>query len=181
MKYAILHPAALLLPLALLTGCARTPDMTPVWQETLPGSGAKATLSNCTLQDEREVDYIYSREDQDWKTRPALFTTASPVLTLTGVTADQVELRFSEKIADLYLGYDRVMPQPKLDYIFTETQWAGQQVHLRIPPRVQRAPWRRWQSGRRTGRLQTYSSPVNNPFINDITIPATSDQIRTSQ
>lgn len=37
MKYAILHPAALLLPLALLTGCARTPDMTPVWQETLPG------------------------------------------------------------------------------------------------------------------------------------------------
>ena len=24
MKYAILHPAALLLPLALLTGCART-------------------------------------------------------------------------------------------------------------------------------------------------------------
>ena len=117
MKYAILHPAALLLPLALLTGCARTPDMTPVWQETLPGSGAKATLSNCTLQDEREVDYIYSREDQDWKTRPALFTTASPVLTLTGVTADQVELRFSEEIADLYLGYDRVMPQPKLDYI----------------------------------------------------------------
>ena len=63
MKYAILHPAALLLPLALLTGCARTPDMTPVWQETLPGSGAEATLSNCTLQDEREVDYIYSRED----------------------------------------------------------------------------------------------------------------------
>lgn len=104
MKYAILHPAALLLPLALLTGCARTPDMTPVWQETLPGSGAKATLSNCTLQGEREVDYIYSREDQDWKTRPALFTTASPVLTLTGVTADQVELRFSEEIADLYLG-----------------------------------------------------------------------------
>lgn len=43
------------------------------------------------------------------------------MLTLTGVTADQVELRFSEKIADLYLGYDRVMPQPKLDYIFTET------------------------------------------------------------
>ena len=111
-----------ILPLALLTGCARTPDMTPVWQETLPGSGAKATLSNCTLQDEREVDYIYSREDQDWKTRPALFTTASPVLTLTGVTADQVELRFSEEIADLYLGYDRVMPQPKLDYIFTETE-----------------------------------------------------------
>ena len=62
MKYAILHPAALLLPLALLTGCARTPDMTPVWQETLPGSGAKATLSNCTLQDEREVDYrLYFR------------------------------------------------------------------------------------------------------------------------
>ena len=116
MKYAILHPAALLLSLALLTGCARTPDMTPVWQETLPGSGAKATLSNCTLQDEREVDYIYSREDQDWKTRPALFTTTSPVLTLTG--------------ADLYLGYDRVMPQPKLDYIFTETADGALQYQL---------------------------------------------------
>ena len=49
MKHTILHPAALLLPLALLTGCARTPDMTPVWQKTLPGSGAEATLSNCCL------------------------------------------------------------------------------------------------------------------------------------
>ena len=80
MKYAILHPAALLLPLALLTGCARTPDMTPVWQKTLPGSGAEATLSNCTLQDEREVDYIYSRAPaqaglhfyRDRRRRPAI-------------------------------------------------------------------------------------------------------------
>ncbi|MCI6385669.1 MAG: hypothetical protein SPH66_06205 [Gemmiger sp.] len=130
MKHTILHPAALLLPLALLAGCARTPDMTPVWQKTLPGSGAKATLSNCTLRDETEVDYIYSREDQNWKKYPALFTTPSPVLTLTGVTADQVELRFSEQIADLYLGYDRVMPQPKLDYIFTETADGALQYQL---------------------------------------------------
>ena len=130
MKHAMLHPAALLLPLALLTGCARTPDMTPVWQETLPGSGAEATLSNCTLLDETEVNYIYRREDQEWKKRPALFTTVSPVLTLTGVTADQVELRFSEQIADLYLGYDRVMPQPKLDYIFTESADGALQYQL---------------------------------------------------
>ena len=123
MKHTILHPAALLLPLALLAGCARTPDMTPVWQKTLPGSGAKATLSNCTLRDETEVDYIYSREDQNWKKYPALFTTPSPVLTLTGVTADQVELRFSEQI-------DRVMPQPKLDYIFTETADGALQYQL---------------------------------------------------
>ena len=46
----------------------------------LPGSGAEATLSNCTLRDETEVDYIYSREDQNWKKYPALFTTPSPVL-----------------------------------------------------------------------------------------------------
>lgn len=130
MKHVTLHPAALLLPLALLTGCARTPDMTPVWQEKLPGSGAQATLANCTLQDEEEVDYIYDRDDQEWKKRPALFTTASPVLTLTGVTADQVELRFAEQIADLYLGYDRVMPQPKLDYIFTETEDGALQYQL---------------------------------------------------
>ena len=130
MKHAILHPAALLLPLALLTGCARTPDMTPVWQKTLPGSGAEASLSNCTLRDETEVNYIYSREDQNWKKYPALFTTPSPVLTLTGVTADQVELRFSEQIADLYLGYDSVMPQPKLDYIFTETADGALQYQL---------------------------------------------------
>ena len=50
--------------------------------------------------------------------------------TLTGVTADQVELRFSEEIADLYLGYDRVMPQPKLDYIFTETADGALQYQL---------------------------------------------------
>ena len=49
---------------------------------------------------------------------------------LTGVTADQVELRFSEEIADLYLGYDRVMPQPKLDYIFTETADGALQYQL---------------------------------------------------
>ena len=130
MKHAMLHQAVLLLPLALLTGCARTPDMTPVWQETLPGSGAEASLSNCTLLDETEVNYIYRREDQEWKKRPALFTTTSPVLTLTGVTADQVELRFSEQIADLYLGYDRVMPQPKLDYIFTESADGALQYQL---------------------------------------------------
>ena len=71
-----------------------------------------------------------SREDQDWKTRPALFTTASPGADADGVTADQVELRFSEEIADLYLGYDRVMPQPKLDYIFTETADGALQYQL---------------------------------------------------
>ena len=39
-------------------------------------------------------------------------TTSSAVLAaLTGAAVEQV----------LYLGYDRVMPQPKLDYIFTET------------------------------------------------------------
>lgn len=130
MKQIALRPAALLLSLALLAGCARTPDLTPVWQKTLPGSGAGATLANCTLLDETEVDYIYERSDQDWKKRPALVTTPNPVLTLTGVTEDQVELRFSEQIADLYLGYDRVTPQPKLDYIFTETEEGALQYQL---------------------------------------------------
>lgn len=130
MKHSTLHPAAWLLPVVLLAGCARTPDMTPVWQKTLPGSGVQAVLSNCTLREETEVDYIHSRENNEWEKRPALFTTTSPVLTLTGVTADQVELRFSEQITDLYLGYDRVMPQPKLDYIFTENEDGSLQYQL---------------------------------------------------
>ena len=37
---------------------------------------------------------------------------------------------YSEEIADLYLGYDRVMPQPKLDYIFTETADGALQYQL---------------------------------------------------
>lgn len=125
-----LHLAALLLPLCLLAGCARTPDLTPVWQDTLPGSGAGITLANCTLIENTEVDYIFSRDDQDWKTRLLLITTPSPVLTLTGVTADQVELRFAEQIDKLYLGYDKVLPQEKLDYIFTETADGALQYQL---------------------------------------------------
>lgn len=125
--------AALLLalcPSVLLAGCAKTPDLTPVWQQTLPGTGAQLTLANAALNQTQEVDYINDRSDQDWKKRPALFTTPSPVITLTGVDADQVELRFSEQIADLYLGYDKVMPQPKLDYIFTETADGALQYQL---------------------------------------------------
>ena len=124
------HLAALLLPLCLLAGCARTPDLTPVWQDTLPGSGAGITLANCTLIDNADANYVFSREDKTWQTRPALYTTPSPVLTLTGVTADQVELRFAEQIADLYLWYDKVLPQEKLDYIFTETADGALQYQL---------------------------------------------------
>ena len=45
----------------------------------------------------------------------------APVVTFYGVTADEVKLIYLENIGDyLYVDYDRVAPQEKLDYVRTD-------------------------------------------------------------
>lgn len=117
----------------LLTGCTtRAVDATPVWQQTLPETGAEMTVSNCTLLSDESVYYAMSRDDTSdlWDEKPALQVEGIPVVTLQGVTSDQVELRFAENVDYLYLYYDKVMPQEGLDYIFTEQADGSLQYRL---------------------------------------------------
>ena len=118
--------------LLLLTGCASQKiDTTPVWQETLPNTGVEMQLSNCILLNTYHVDYAESRENSDQVVnRDALNTQGVPVITLYGVPEGQVELRFVENISYLYLYYDKMMPQPDLDYVLTELEDGGLQYRL---------------------------------------------------
>ena len=123
-----------IVPLCLLVlgGCASAPvDTTPVWSEQLPETGVQMELSNCELLGEEPVYYTLDRDSTEkWREKPALQTKGVPVVTLWGVTEDEVELRYVENIDTLYLYYDRVMPQHDLDYIKTETADGGLQYRL---------------------------------------------------
>ena len=128
-----MRPTCFCLPLGLLllAGCAQAVDTTPVWQQTLPATGAEMELSNCTLLSEEPVPYAMGREHgNDWQDRPALEVEGVPVVTLRGVEAEDVELRFAENIAGLYLYYDKMMPQVDLDYIVTELPDGSLQYRL---------------------------------------------------
>lgn len=119
------------LGMVLLAGCAsRTVDTTPVWQQQLPQTGVQMELSNCTLVDDEPVYYAMDRDDEKWLERPALKAEGTPVVTLRGVDAEQVELRFSENVDFLYLYYDKVMPQQDLDYILTVQEDGSLQYRL---------------------------------------------------
>lgn len=111
--------AALALALAL-TGCAPQADTTVVWQGSLPNSGVQAELANCTLLSEEPVAYTKDKHDPDWGEMPALTAEGAPVLTLHGVTPDQVTLAFIQAVDYLYLPYTKVYPQVKLDYVLTD-------------------------------------------------------------
>lgn len=122
----------ILLVFLLMTGCASQKiDTTPVWQETLPNTGVEMQLSNCILLNTYRQDYAESRENADQVIRrEALDTQGVPVITLYGVTEDQVELRFVENISYLYLYYDKMMPQQDLDYVLTKLDDGGLQYKL---------------------------------------------------
>ena len=128
-----MRPTCFCLPLGLLllAGCVQPVDTTPVWQQTLPATGVEMELSNCTLLSEEPVPYVRSRDaDETWQERPALEVEGVPVVTLHGVQAEDVELRFAENIAELYLYYDKMMPQVDLDYILTELPDGSLQYRL---------------------------------------------------
>lgn len=123
----------LLAPLCLLAmgGCTPAVSTEPVWQETLPETGAEMVVSNCTVSGNELVYYTMDRDQTEgWDQKPALQTEGIPVVTLYGVQADQVELRFVENIDWLYVYYDKVMPQPGLDYIQTDQDDGGIQYRL---------------------------------------------------
>ena len=126
--------AWLFLPLCVLVlgGCTATSvDTTPVWQEELPETGARMELSNCTLLETDPVYYAMERAGADqWTEKPALQTEGVPVVTLRGISAEEVELRFVENIDTLFVYYDKVLPQPDLDYIVTENTDGSLQYQL---------------------------------------------------
>lgn len=128
------HAAFLaVLPLAWLLGACGAPaaETEPVWQQQLPNTGVYMELSHCTLLSEEPVSYALSREDAlNLSEHPALQVEGTPVITLRGVEKDQVELRFSENIADLYLYYDKVMPQRDLDFVLTQGEDGALQYRL---------------------------------------------------
>lgn len=125
--------AACLLPLCLLVlgGCAQTVDTQSVWETQLPETGVELTVSNCTVLSDEPVYYATDRVDTEyWTEKAAVQTEGVPVITLQGIQPEQLELRFVENIDWLYLYYDKVMPQPDLDYIQTELADGSLQIRL---------------------------------------------------
>ena len=108
---------------ALLSGCARTADTTPVWQTDLPNTGVHMALSNAEILSDGDALYAHTREDSyagNYLDLPAVQAEGTPVVTFYGVTADEVSLVFLEDIGELFVDYDRVKPQIKLDYVLNE-------------------------------------------------------------
>ena len=118
---AVLSAAVLMT--AVLGGCAQSVDTTPVWQTDLPNTGVHMELSNAEIVSDGGVMYAHTREDadaQNYQDMSAVQAEGAPVVTFSGVTADEVSLVFLESIGELFVDYDRVNPQIKLDYVLTE-------------------------------------------------------------
>ena len=120
MKYRCFAALALAL---LLPGCAAAPDLTPVWQRDLPASGVHIELANAALLSDADVYYAATREElyaHNVSVLPAVKADGQPVVTFYGASAQDIDLVYLEDIGDVYVDYDRVKPQIKLDYILTE-------------------------------------------------------------
>lgn len=121
-RYAAAFLAAALTA-ALLGGCAQTVDETPVWETDLPNTGVHMEVSNAEIISDGGALYAPTREDSyvgNYLDMPSVQAEGAPVVTFYGVTADEVSLVFLESIGELFVDYDRVKPQVKLDYILTE-------------------------------------------------------------
>ena len=104
MKYRCFAALALAM---LLPGCAAAPDLTPVWQ----------------LLSDADAYYAATREElyvHNVSVLPAVKADGQPVVTFYGAAAQDIDLVYLEDIGDVYVDYDRVKPQIKLDYILTE-------------------------------------------------------------
>ncbi len=99
------------------------PDLTPVWQRDLPASGVHIELANAALLSDADVYYAATREElyvHNVSVLPAVKADGQPVVTFYGAAAQDIDLVYLEDIGDVYVDYDRVKPQIKLDYILTE-------------------------------------------------------------
>ena len=99
------------------------PDLTPVWQRDLPASGVHIELANAQLLSDADVYYAATREElyvHNVSVLPAVKADGQPVVTFYGAAAQDIDLVYLEDIGDVYVDYDRVKPQIKLDYILTE-------------------------------------------------------------
>ena len=97
--------------------------LTPVWQRDLPASGVHIELSNAALLSDADVYYAATREElyvHNVSALPAVKADGQPVVTFYGAEAQDIDLVYLEDIGDVYVDYDRVKPQIKLDYILTE-------------------------------------------------------------
>lgn len=120
MKYRCFAALALAM---LLPGCAAAPDLTSVWQCDLPASGVHIELANAALLSDADVYYAATREElyaHNVSVLPAVKADGQPVVTFYGAAAQDIGLVYLEDIGDVYVDYDRVKPQIKLDYILTE-------------------------------------------------------------
>ena len=70
-----------------------------------------------------DVYYAATREElyvHNVSVLPAVKADGQPVVTFYGAAAQDIDLVYLEDIGDVYVDYDRVKPQIKLDYILTE-------------------------------------------------------------
>lgn len=121
-RYAAAFLAAALTA-ALLGGCAQSVDRTPVWETDLPNTGVHMEVSNAEILGDGGALYAHTREEAfvgSYEDLSAVQAEGAPVVTFYGVTADEVSLVFLEDIGELFVDYDRVKPQIKLDYLLTE-------------------------------------------------------------
>ena len=120
MKYRCSAALALVLAAMLRLPAA---DLTPVWQRDLPASGVHIELANAALLSDADVYYAATREElyaHNVSVLPAVKADGQPVVTFYGAAAQDIDLVYLEDIGDVYVDYDRVKPQIKLDYILTE-------------------------------------------------------------
>ena len=112
---------ALLFCLVLaLAGCQRAKESAPVWTAELDGGGT-AVLSGCTLLSEETAVYT-PKGEVTGQTLPMLRVEGLPVLTVTGMEPEQVEVQFACWAGENAYTDERNLTLPKVDYRLTEQE-----------------------------------------------------------
>ena len=107
----------------LLCACAPRVDPTPVWQTILPGSGAGLTIANCAVEET-------TTPGDGQASLPLLRCDGVALLTITGVGAEQVDLRFALPDTDGVRFYNDNLPSEKIDYVLTAGEDGSLQYRL---------------------------------------------------
>ena len=105
----------------LLCACAPRVDPTPVWQTILPGAGL--TIANCAVEET-------TTPGDGQASLPLLRCDGVALLTITGVGAEQVDLRFALPDTDGVRFYNDNLPAEKIDYVLTAGEDGSLQYRL---------------------------------------------------